>query len=121
MSATTPPRPPEALLKEMLESALMVRGYVAGFSFEQFWEDGKTRDAVGMRLIVLGEAARHIDDATAAKLPAIPFSDIRAMRNRIAHDYDKVNFRIVWDISQNDLLPLIAALEKHLAQHPPQP
>jgi uncharacterized protein with HEPN domain len=103
----------------MLESAQAVRGYVAGLSFEQFWDDYKTRDAVAMRLIVLGEASRHIDDATAAKLPTIPFSDIRATRNRIAHDYSKVNFRIVWEISQKDIPPLIAALETHFAPKPP--
>lgn len=119
MPATTPPRPPEALLKEMLESAQAVRDYVSGFSFDQFWDDYKTRDAVAMRLIVLGEAARHIDDATVAKLPTIPFSDIRATRNRIAHDYSKVNFRIVWEISQQDISPLIAALEAHFAPNPP--
>lgn len=119
MPAPTPPRPPEALLTEMLESAQAVRGYVAGLSFEQFWDDYKTRDAVAMRLIVLGEAARHIDDATAAKLATIPFSDIRATRNRIAHDYSKVNFRIVWEISQKDIPPLIASLEAHFAPKPP--
>jgi uncharacterized protein with HEPN domain len=99
MPATTPPRPPEALLRDMLESAQAVRDYVAGFSFDRFWDDFKTRDAVAMRLIVLGEAARRIDAATAAKLPTIPLSDIRSTRNRIAHDYNRVDFRIVWDIS----------------------
>lgn len=119
MPATTPPRTPDALLREMLESAHAVRDYVVGLSFDQFWDDYKTRDAVAMRLIVLGEAARHIDDKTAAKLPAIPFPDIRATRNRIAHDYSRVNFKIVWEISQSDIPPLIDALENHFTKEPP--
>lgn len=119
MPGTTPPRPPEALLSEMLESAHTVRDYVVGLSFDEFWDDFKTRDAVAMRLIVLGEAARHVDPATVAKLPAIPFADIRATRNRIAHDYSRVNFKIVWEISQADIPPLIAAPEAHFVQHPP--
>lgn len=121
MPAPTPPRPPDALLREILESAQTVRGYVAGFSFDRFWDDFKTRDAVAMRLIVLGEAARHIDSDTAANFPTISFPDIRSTRNRIAHDYNHVNFRIVWDISQNDIPPLIAALEAHFAKRPPAP
>ncbi len=116
-----PPRPPDALLLEMIESAQAVHGYVAGLSFGQFWDDYKTRDAVAMRLIVLGEAARHIDDATAALLPAIPFPDIRATRNRIAHDYSRVNFKVVWEISQKDIPPLITALEAYFAKKPPAP
>lgn len=121
MPATTPPRPPDALLREMLESAQAVRGYVAGFSFDRFWDDLKTRDAVAMRLIVLGEAARHIDGATTANFPTISFPDIRSTRNRIAHDYNRVNFRIVWDIAQIDIPPLIAALEAHFTKNPPPP
>ena len=83
----------------MLESALAVREYVSGLSFDQYWDDYKTRDAVAMRLIVLGEAAKRLDEAIVAKFPSIAFTDIRATRNRIAHDYSRLNFRIVWEIS----------------------
>ena len=116
MPDAPPPRTPDAPLQEMLESARFVRGYVAGLSFDQFWDDYKTRDAVAMRLISIGEAARHVDDATVAKLPAIPFPDIRAMRNRIAHHYHRVDFKIVWETAHNDIPLLLAALEAHFAK-----
>ena len=34
------------------------------------------------------------------------------MRNRMIHQYDKVNLAIVWDTVQNALPPLIVELEK---------
>ena len=55
-------------------------------------------------------------DTLLAKLPAIPFPDIRAMRNRIAHHYHRVDFKIVWENAHNDIPPLIAALEAHFAK-----
>ncbi len=69
-----------------------------------------------MRLHVIGEAACHVDDATALTLPKIPFHDIRGMRHRIAHDYVGVNFRIVWKTVRHDLKPLIRELEKYFKQ-----
>ena len=59
----------------------------------------------------MGAPPRHITKDTAAAIPAIPFNNIRGMRNRIAHDYGKVNFREVWKVTQQDIKPLVAALE----------
>ena len=105
----------EAYLYDMLESAQHVARYMKGVTFEDFWADEEKRDAVSMRLSVIGEAARHITKETEARLPAIPFKDIRGMRNRITHDYGRVNFRIVWEVTQENIGPLVAALEEHFS------
>jgi uncharacterized protein with HEPN domain len=52
-------------------------------------------------------------------LPGIPFKRIRGMRNRIAHDYGAVDFKIVWTVTQTELEPLIAALETYFKKRPP--
>jgi len=104
----------DTYLKEILDSARQARSYVRGQTFEKFWDDQKTRDAVAMRLHVIGEAASKVTASTAAKLPRVPFGEIRGMRNRIAHDYGRVNFRVVWKTVQEDLSPLISELAKYL-------
>jgi uncharacterized protein with HEPN domain len=116
-----PPKPSSAYLFEMLESARVVSGYVAGLTFDDFWESSEKRDAVAMRLIVIGEAAGKVDASTVAVVSAVPFPKISATRNRIVHDYGKVDFTIVWRITQEDIPPLIAALESYFAQNPPPP
>ena len=118
---STPPDPSRehAHLQDMLASSRMVQDYVDGVSREAFLESSEKQDAVAMRLAVIGEAARHISDGTAKKLPTIPFPAIRAMRHRIAHDYGMIDANIVWEISQNDLPALIPTLEQFLP--PPTP
>ena len=86
-----------------------------GVTFEDFLADSEKRDAVSMRLSVIGDAARHITKETEVRLPAIPFKDIRGMRNRITHDYGHVDFRIVWEVTKEHIAPLIAALEQHFS------
>jgi uncharacterized protein with HEPN domain len=104
----------DAYLQDILTSTRQALGYVAGMSFDEFWSDGKTRDAVSMRLVVIGEAARNITPETQALLPNIPFPKISGMRHRIAHEYQKVNFRIVWDVVSKELPKLAADLEPYL-------
>ena len=109
-----PGKDQQTYVQDMLESARQAAGYVRGMSFDQFWDDHKTRDAVAMRLQVVGEAAQHVTAETAARLPHVPIQDVRGMRHRISHDYGRVNFRVVWKTVQEDLPPLIAELEKYL-------
>ena len=74
-----------------------------------------------MRLIVIGEAATKADVETVAAIPAVPFSKIRATRNRIVHDYGKVDFTIVWKITQEEIPSLVTALEDYFTKNPPPP
>lgn len=115
------PEAQDAYLHDMLEAARLIRGYVAGVAFEDFWHNSEKRDAVALRISVLGESAHKIDKATEVALPAIPFKSIRGMRNRIAHDYGAVDIRIVWAVMQTEIQPLIAALETYFRNRPPAP
>ena len=97
----------------MLEAARLIHAYMAGVAFEDFWHNSEKRDAVALRISVLGESAHKIDKTTESALPNIPFKGIRGMRNRIAHDYGAVDFKILWAVTQTEIGPLIAALETH--------
>ncbi len=91
---------------------------MAGVTFEAFWHNNEKRDAVALRLSVLGESAHKIDPATEAALPSVPFKSIRGMRNRIAHDYGAVDFKIVWAVTQQEIEPLIGTLESYFKSRP---
>ena len=45
---------------------------------------------------------------------AVPVQHI-ATRHRITHGYDVVDYDILWDTVQDDLPPLVSALEQALA------
>lgn len=112
------PKSQDAYLHDMLEAARLIRGYIAGVTFEEFWHNSEKRDAVSLRISVLGESAHKIDRVTEAVLPDIPFKSIRGMRNRIAHDYGAVDFKIVWAVAQEEIDPLIATLESYFRSRP---
>ncbi|HEY5080273.1 MAG TPA: HepT-like ribonuclease domain-containing protein [Opitutaceae bacterium] len=107
------PKTQDAYLHDMLEAARLIHEYMAGVSFDAFWNNSEKRDAVSLRISILGESAAKIDKDTEAALPNIPFKAIRGMRNRIAQDYSATDFKIVWAVTQKEIQPMIAALEEN--------
>ena len=112
------PKSQDAYLHDMLEAARLIRSYVVNVTFDEFWHNSEKRDAVALRISVLGESAHKIDKTTETIFSAIPFKSIRGMRNRIAHDYGAVDFNIVWAVTQQEIDPLIAALETYFKDRP---
>ena len=110
-----------AYLADILDSARVIQQHLTGMTREQFLADLRTQDAVVRRFEIIGEAARHLSPDALKALPEVPWNLVVGMRNLLIHDYDDVDPKRVWTDSQNDLSPLIARLEKHLAAQPENP
>jgi uncharacterized protein with HEPN domain len=62
-------------------------------------------------LFQLGELVTNIDKSLRNKYSNIPWNDIKSIRNRVVHDYDGVQYRIIWNILTNNIQLLIDGLE----------
>ena len=102
----------DAYLVDILDAARLVLVYVSDKTKQEFDNDIQCQDAVIRRLEIIGEAARRVSEQTKIKLPHLPWSAMMNMRNVLIHEYDAIDLPIVWDTVQNDLRPLIGALEK---------
>ena len=67
-------------------------------------------------LEIVGEAAARVSAETRTACPAIPWTEVRGLRNRLIHGYDAVDMDVVWAIATSDLGPLIAELERALPE-----
>lgn len=74
----------------------------------------KTLAASSMLLEAIGEGIKKIDKRTKGTLlamkPDIPWEDIMGMRDHIAHGYFDIDADIVFDVINNDLMPLREAI-----------
>lgn len=64
---------------------------------------------------MIGEAANHVPPGRRTQLRTIPWPQIIGMRNRLVHGYDQIDRDILWPTVQQDLPPLIVALEEVLS------
>lgn len=100
----------QGLLRDILDSAQLIQGYLEDATHESFVADVEKQDAVLRRFEIIGEAASRLTPETCADFPGLPFRSMRGMRNIIAHDYGEVDFDLVWKTATADLQPLIDTL-----------
>ena len=61
---------------------------------------------------IVGEAASRVSTSERQHHPEIPWSQIVALRNRLIHGYDAIDFDILWTVLSVDMSELIRELEK---------
>jgi uncharacterized protein with HEPN domain len=89
--------------------------FVGDMTEKEFFEDEKTQYAVTLCNALIGEnfakILQHYSDFVDAT-PQIEWKEARGMRNIIIHEYNTVDFEIVWDTTMYKL----PAIEKVLAR-----
>jgi uncharacterized protein with HEPN domain len=107
-------RDPATALRQMLDHSREAVALTAGKAVAAVAADRVLTLALVRLLEVTGEAATRVSFEERTLHPEIPWSQIVALRNRLIHGYDTVNFAILWQIITVDLPPLIGALERTL-------
>ncbi len=73
-------------------------------------------DAVVRNLDVIGEAARHVDEGTVQRLAAVPWREMRDLRNLLVHEYFGVSLPTIWQTIARDLPPVLEILRDKLSR-----
>ena len=97
-------------LEDILEAIGRVELYAAGATFQKLGENKMLVDAILHNLYIIGEASKHLPDELKILAPEIEWRRISGMRDVIAHEYFGISLEIVWDIIQNKLPELKAAI-----------
>ena len=80
-----------------------------GNSTETFQNDPIYRNAAALCILQIGELVGKLTDEFRAQHPAVPWRQIKAMRNIVAHSYGTVDPETTWEIITDD----IPALKKY--------
>lgn len=102
----------DLIVVKMIELIDRLQKFVGESDYETFCENGMLVDACVFNLSQLGEQANKIDEEFEEMHPDISWREIYGLRNRIVHDYEGVNLKLIWQIISEDLPELKEALEK---------
>lgn len=104
----------QKIITNLLKSINKIITFIKDVKYEEFESDGLLQDACFMNLMQIGENASKIDDDYIKEHSDIKWKEMKGLRNRIVHDYDGVNIKIVWDTMKVDLPILKEQLSKLL-------
>lgn len=83
-------------------------------TWAQLQGDDVAQLALGRLLEIVGEAAGKVSPKYRASHPQLPWAEMAALRNRLAHAYFDVDLDVLVDIVTKDLPPLVEQLERLL-------
>lgn len=110
-----PARRSALAIHDMLDAIAVARTAVAGLSYKQFAEAPVNRLAVERSIEIVSEASRRVAADLKDAEPTIPWPRVAAIGNVLRHNYREVAPRAIWNLVENDLDPLEAALRRMLA------
>ena len=106
-------------LVNIRKSIIMLQEWNEGVQSTDEWTNSSTgmqKLAANCMLIeAIGEAVKKLDKRAGREFlnqrPEIPWQDVMSMRNHIAHGYFELDDAYVLSIIQNDLAPLLEAID----------
>ncbi len=101
-------------IRDILEAIDEIQSFVKGMDLDAFGNDPRTIRAIELDFIIIGEAANAIPDEIVAQYAHIPWTIMKAMRNRLVHVYFSVAPQILWETIQQDLPPVKILLNQLL-------
>ncbi|MEO6277865.1 DUF86 domain-containing protein [Roseateles sp.] len=109
-------------IEDMLEFCGKALAYSSALTEATLTVDAMRYDAILRNLELIGEAATRVPEALRAMAPGVPWRQIVATRNRVAHAYLGISADTVWSILHDDLPALdlaLRALLTRMNQEPP--
>src|SRR5438128_1767041 len=103
-------------LRHMLEATRDAMDFTAGRARADLDHDRMLRRALVQCVQVIGEAASRLTPEARTRYPEIPWREIRRMRNVLVHAYFGISLDILWRTVEEDLPPLLKALEQALKE-----
>jgi len=93
----------ELRVRHVLDAIAEVESYIKDISLDSFLANSEKRFACIKQLEIIGEACTRITPDIKQKFQEVEWKNIIGFRNISIHEYFGVNFRLVWQIAQNDL------------------
>jgi len=111
-------RDDNAILLDIAHAAALVAKFMTGKDRTAFLDEELTQSAVLHQILVLGEAAKRLSSEFRSRYPDVPWSNMAAMRDKLIHEYESVDYEEVWNTATKDIPGLLAWVEPLLPEEP---
>ena len=104
-------------LTDIDDAISAIRSYTKDMTYDQLVSDRKTREAVILNFVVIGEAIKKIPREIIDRQPDVPWKEFAGMRDKMMHGYFQISPSIVWETCRHDLAPLADAVKVLLKEY----
>lgn len=108
-------------MRAILDAIDGIESANAGKSLEDWNSDWLLRNGIQRGIEIISEAARRIPPELQASQPEIPWPQIVGIGNVLRHEYHRLSDPVIWNVVQDHLPALkaaVMALDKELNEAP---
>lgn len=108
------------IVEKMLRYTVKVCDYCKDVSYEDFRANDMLIEACVFNLSQIGELTAKLGEEFKAENHQVAWAQIYGLRNRIVHDYEGVNLRLIWEIISDDMPELkkeLGIIKKQFAEN----
>jgi uncharacterized protein with HEPN domain len=99
-----------ASLLDIVRAGELILQFAQGVSREQLESDLMRQSAILYQITIMGEATKRLSRDFRAQHTEVPWDDIAGMRDIIAHQYDRLDMNIVWQVIQRNIPELLSMI-----------
>jgi uncharacterized protein with HEPN domain len=99
------PRDQESLI-DIATAIKRILRYTANISRANLETNDEKLSAILYQITIIGEATKRLSQTFRQQHPEIPWREMAGMRDVIVHEYDQLDFDVIWDVVQNKLSSL---------------
>ena len=112
---------PTIAIRDCLVEIAVLQEMAARTTLHDFRNDAVVRRAAAYAIQTISEAVRRIPDDWLADFPTEPWGQIKAIGNRLRHEYFRVDDAILWQVMTTDTHARKTVMEAMLARHASDP
>jgi len=80
---------------------------IQGMNQSSFVADKRTHLAVLYEITIIGEIVKRLSPEFRQSYPEIPWKQMAGMRDKLVHDYNKVDLDLTWEVTQSSISELL--------------
>ncbi len=88
--------------------------YADGVNRTELENNDEKLSAILYQITIIGEATKRLSNEFRTLSPEVPWREMAGMRDVIVHEYDQLDFAVIWDVVSSrleELLELIEAIQ----------
>lgn len=97
----------QAYLLDIAATCQTVIELLQGMNQSSFLEDKRTHLAVLYEIAIIGEIVKRLSPEFRQNYPEIPWKQMAGMRDKLVHDYNKVDLNLTWEVTQSSIPELL--------------
>ncbi|MEB3290690.1 MAG: DUF86 domain-containing protein [Leptolyngbya sp.] len=104
-------------LIDILTAIQQTLKYIQSVDRERLQQDDEKQAAILYRLIIIGEATKRLSGNLRQQFPEVPWKQMAGLRDVVIHDYDELDFDILWNVVYVNLPDILPKIQKILDMH----